>query len=165
MAEPSPFFRQHHAVEAPAIDQWHFRTYYRVWTRLDQLKADRAISPYVWLCGCEYRRIAELVLSDEFHPPNFEYGGMGHNSRGTDFDPSRGRIDAGNHKAEIRKHLGGFAINLLELHLVGDLPWETLGKLYGVHRKTVKRWTIECLDGLAFVVWPVMAGRALPIVA
>jgi hypothetical protein len=149
MAEPTPFFRQHHAIEAPAIDQWHFRTYYRVWTRLDQLKADHAISPYVWLCGCEYRHIAELVLSDDWKCPSFEAIGAG----GIPYDPSRGRIDAGNRKAEIRKHLGAFAVNLLELHLVGDLPWETLGKLYGVHRKTVRGWTIECLEGLAFVIW------------
>jgi hypothetical protein len=42
---PSAHFRQHHDVEAPCVDDRHFRPAWRVLTRLDGLLADKAITP------------------------------------------------------------------------------------------------------------------------
>ena len=148
MTEPSPFFRQHHAIEAPAIDGAEFRPYWRVWTRLDQLLADRAINATTWRAGVDFRRIAELVLSDQWKTPNFEHvgGGGGENSVPR-------RLDALKRKAHIRAALGSFAVDLLELHLVGDLPWMQLGEHYGVDRRTARSWTIIALEALPYVMW------------
>lgn len=147
MTEPSSFYRQHHAVEAPAIDGAEFRPYWRVWTRLDQLLADRAINSNQWRAGVEFRRIAELVLSDQWKPPNLDRVGGGQDN----MIPKR--IDALKRKAYIRGALGSFAVDLLELHLVGDLPWVQLGEHYGVDRRTAREWTIVSLTALPYVVW------------
>lgn len=148
MTEPSRFFTQHHAVEAPSIDERAFRAYWRVWTRLDQLLADRAINSLTWRAGVEFRRLQELVLTDQWKTPNLDHIGGG----GSDMTMPR-RMDALKAVALVRRDIGSFAVDLLELHLVADLPWETLGKQYGVHRKTVRGWTIVALEVLPYVLW------------
>jgi len=148
MTEPSGFFRQHHAVEAPAIDGAHFRQHWSVVPKLEQLKTDRAISWSVWLAAVEFRRVLEIVLMDQWKPPSFDHVGGGGG-----FDPGPRRIDALKRKAIVRGHIGSWAVDLLELHLVADLPWEDLGRRYGVHRSTARRWTIHTLEVLPYVVW------------
>ena len=148
MTEPSPFFRQHHALESPSIDDTSFRPYWRVWTRLDQLLADQAIGPVVWRAGVGFRRLQEIVVTDQWKTPNLEYVGSG----GGDMTVPR-RLDALKAVALVRREIGSFAVDLLELHLVADLPWERLGQQYGVHRKTARNWTIICLEMLAVVLW------------
>src|SRR5947208_16521057 len=59
MTSPSPFFRQHHGLEPPAIDWGTFRRYWRVRTRLDRLLLDGAISPQEWSAAARLRRIIE----------------------------------------------------------------------------------------------------------
>lgn len=149
MTEPSKFFTQHHAVEAPVIDDVEFRQHWRVCTRLDQLFHDRAISFAEWRAGQAFRTIAERVLATSWPAPNWDTGNSG-----------RG-FDAGlvaRHAAITRLHelhddLGGFAIDLLEMHIVDDLDWTELGRRQGVHAKTARRWTIITLGALASVIW------------
>lgn len=147
MTEPTKFFQQHHTVEPPAVDSTHFRQHWSVVPRLDQLKNDGAIGWYVWLAGVEFRRILELVLSDQWKAPSMDYIGGG------GFDPAPRRIDAKKRKAYVTSHIGSWAVDLLELHLVGDLPWESLGVQYGVHRSTARRWIITTLEALPYLVW------------
>ena len=147
-SEPSKFYQQHHAVEAPVIDGVAFRPYWRVCTRLDQLLADRAINTTIWRAGVEFRAIAELVMRDQWKAPNLDRVSGG----GMDMTVPK-RIDALKRKASVRRDLGNFAVDLLELHLVGDLPWVQLGQHYGVDRRTARGWTISALQGLACVLW------------
>jgi hypothetical protein len=59
------------------------------------------------------------------------------------------RVDAANQLRAIRAALGGFAFDVLEMHLVEDLAWSELGRRCGVHAKTARNWTITALQGLA----------------
>lgn len=152
MAEPTKYFRQHHAVEAPAIDERAFRPFWRVRTRLDQLLIDGAISFPVWRAGVSFRLLAEIVLSQQY-PAKWLGVDRGEQNR-LGFDTSiAGRIDAINRLGDLRRALGGFALDLLEAHAVDDLTWAELGRRYGVHGKTARTWTIVTLRALAAVLW------------
>jgi hypothetical protein len=150
MTEPTKYFQQHHAVEPPAIDGTAFRPYWSVRTRLNDLLRYRAISPIVWRAGIDFRRLAEIVLSEEWPAPGFQQSGSG--SAGFDVAIPR-RIDAIDRLHFVRQKIGGFAVDLLEAHTVDDEPWEQMGKRYGVHPKTVRQWTILALNANAAVIW------------
>ena len=149
MTEPTKYFRQHHAVEAPAIDEQSFRPFWRVRTRLDQLLIDGAILWPVWRAGMSFRVLAEIVLAAQHGTNRLDYS-----DRPAAFDASIARrIDAIKRLGELRRALGGFALDLLEAHAVDDLSWAALGRRYGVHGKTARTWTIVALQALAGVLW------------
>jgi hypothetical protein len=54
---PSALYRQHHDVEAPRVDDRHFRPAWRVLTRLDGLLADKAITAAEWHAAADYREL------------------------------------------------------------------------------------------------------------
>ena len=58
---PSAWYRQHHEVEAPRVDDRHFRPAWRVLTRLDGLLADRAITAAEWHAAADYRELVDQV--------------------------------------------------------------------------------------------------------
>lgn len=151
MNEPSKFYTQHHAVEAPVIDGREFRPFWRVRTRLDQLLADRAITFSMWRAGVTFRRLAELVLAGQWPAKGPGLDGVKIGG-GYDITVAR-RIDAIDRLGWIRLQLGGVAFDLLEAHAVDDVTWVELGKHYGVHAKTVRNWTIAALALLAEVIW------------
>ncbi|HEY2533942.1 MAG TPA: hypothetical protein VGJ20_39480 [Xanthobacteraceae bacterium] len=150
MAEPNAYFRQHHAVEAPAIDALQFRPFWRVRSRLDQLLIDGAISVPEWRAGQVFRNLAERIISatwrsqwvDRVHVP------------ATNFDRGlAARADAFKQLAAIHAAMGGFAVNLLEAHIVNDERWKDMGGRLGVHPRTARQWTIAAVRALATVIW------------
>jgi hypothetical protein len=152
VTEPTKFFRQHHAVEAPAIDDREFRPGWRVRPKLEQLFIDGAISFAVLRAGMIFRVRAEVVLSQQY-PAKWLGVDRGEKNRlGFDMSIVR-RRDAIKQLGDLRRKLGGFAIDLLEAHLVDDLDWAELGRRYGVHGKTARTWTIVTLQALAGVLW------------
>jgi hypothetical protein len=58
---PSALYRQHHDVEAPRVDERHFRPAWRVLTRLDGLLADNAITAAEWHAAADYRELWDRV--------------------------------------------------------------------------------------------------------
>lgn len=150
--EPSRFYRQHHAVEAPAIDAVEFRPFFRVRPKLEQLLLDRAISIIEYRAGQRFRALAEIVLAGDW--PNAQWldktrvNGRG----GLDLAISR-RVDALNRLDAIRRALGPVGFALLEAHLVDDLTWRAIGARYRRDPKTVRAWTIVALRALAAVMW------------
>jgi len=54
---PTALYRQHHDVEAPRVDDRHFRPAWRVLTRLDGLLADRAITSAEWHAAADFRAV------------------------------------------------------------------------------------------------------------
>lgn len=152
MTEPSKFFTQHHAVEAPTIDERSFRPFWRVRTHLDALLIDGAIGWPVWRAAVEYRTLAEVVLAGQW-PAKWLDADQADNSRGG-FDVSIAfRIDAVDRLKSIHRALGNFPTGLLQAHLVDDLKWVELGRRYSVHAKTARSWTVVTLGALAEVIW------------
>lgn len=149
---PSPYFRQHHAVEAPQIDGAAFRPFWKLRPRLEQLLIDRAISITEYRAGQIFRMLAEIVLAGDW--PKSQWLGKTHaNSRGgLDLAISR-RADALNRLHAIRRELGPVGFALLEYHLVDDLSWRAIGARYCRDPKTVRAWTIAALRALAVVMW------------
>jgi hypothetical protein len=152
VSEPTKFFRQHHAVDSPAIDENAFRPYWRVRSRLDQLLLDGAISFPVWRAGAAFRVLAEMVIA-ELYPAKW-LDQTAKNQLGFGLSLA-GRIDALDRLQRVRAALGGFAFELLERHLVDDQSWARLAQRYGAHPKTVRNWTITALQALATVIWEV----------
>ena len=150
MTEPSPFFRQHHAVEAPAIDDATFRPYWRLRPRLDQLLLDRAISITEWRAATLFRGDAERVAARRWRTSSTDRA-----SGGGDLAIAIGLtryLDAAARLNEINRAIGAWAFDLLEAHIVDDLSWRLLGERYGVHSKTARSWTILSLRALAMVI-------------
>jgi hypothetical protein len=58
---PSAAYRQHHDVEAPRVDERHFRPAWRVLTRLDGLLADHVIPSAEWHVAADFRELVDQV--------------------------------------------------------------------------------------------------------
>jgi hypothetical protein len=54
---PTALYRQHHDVEAPHVDDRHFRQAWRVLTRLDGLLADKASTAAEWHAAADFREL------------------------------------------------------------------------------------------------------------
>lgn len=150
MNEPSKFYTQHHAVEAPVIDGREFRSWWTVrkTLRLDELLKDQAITFAMWRAGVSFRLLAEIVAASELPAHWLDSPGGG----GT-MDRIVISVDADKKLNNIRREVGRFWFRLLELHLVDDLTWAELGRRLNVHRKTARNWTIAALALLAEVIW------------
>jgi hypothetical protein len=148
--EPSRFYRQHVALDAPEIDTRSFRPYWRVRTRLDQLLIDRAISHLDWLAGVMFRIWAERALGAA-------YGGQSLSRADRspiDFSLSAVRqIDARGRLHKIRADLGPIIFGLLELHVVEDRNWQDIARTLRCHPTTARKWTIDALRALAAAIW------------
>jgi hypothetical protein len=150
VTEPSKFFTQHHAVEAPTIDERSFRPFWRRRTRLDDLLSDKAINLFVWRAGVDYRALAEMRLMDDFPAKGFDQNET--LRAGSDIGIAH-RIDTGGRITSINRELDKDHVRLLEAHLVDDLDWAELARRCRVHRTTARRKTIRALKALAEVVW------------
>jgi hypothetical protein len=116
---PSALYRQHHDVEAPSVDERHFRPAWRVLTRLDGLLADKAITAAEWHAAADYRELwgvshATLIGSSIGRA---SIGTAGHQA----FDVSlAGELDALARLREVRRALGAWPCTLLYLSVVRD---------------------------------------------
>lgn len=147
MTDQLRYFAQHHALEAPAINEREYRPFFRVDTRLDQLCASHAISLETWHAAIRFRRSAEIVLAQQWPAKSLDRGG---NAQASSVMIAR-RLDAANHIRSVSRAIGAFAVRLLEWHCVDDLPWDEIGQRLNVHRKTARSWTIVALNALAMV--------------
>ena len=135
---PSALYRQHHDVEAPRVDDRHFRQAWRVLTRLDGLLADKAITAAEWHAAADYRE-----LWDRFSRAALIRSPIGRASMGTAgyhaFDiPLAGELDALARLREVRRVLGDWPCTLLYL----------AGRQYRCDPKTARAWVIAAIKAL-----------------
>jgi hypothetical protein len=145
---PSALYRQHHDVEAPRVDDRHFRQAWRVLTRLDGLLADRAITAAEWHAAADYRELWDRVSRAALiRSPigRASIGSAGHHA----FDISlAGELDALARLREVRSVLGAWPCTLLYLSVVRDQSWAALGRHYHCDPKTARAWVIAAIKAL-----------------
>jgi hypothetical protein len=146
MPEPSPFFRQHHGLEAPAIDFGAWRPYWRIRTRLDRLLLDGAITAREWGIASRLRSAFEAAQAGIM--PIHQLDGDPRRARAAS-PPSGHRADALARLNQLRATLGSLTLGLLQACLVEDCSWAWLGKCLAVDPKTARAWTIAAIHALA----------------
>lgn len=144
MPEPSPYFRQHHGLEPPAVDDGTWRPYWRVRTRLDRLVRDGAITPHEWHSAVRLREICETAQAGIVPIHRLDRGVRG---RVAPTQAPR-RADALARLDEVRIDLGSVALDLLQACLVDDRSWAWLGQRLSVDPKTARAWTISAIKAL-----------------
>jgi len=147
--EPSAFYRQHFALEAPEVDALSFRPFWRIRTRLDDLLHAGAITHREWFAGVMFRVFSETRYGAAYGSTSFDRVG-GSPIRD---NASARRIDAGDRLNRVRAELGPDRIRLLEAHIVADANWRDIAEIWHVHPNTVRKWTIAALKALAEVMW------------
>lgn len=146
MPAPSPFFLQHvEGVEAPAVDDHHFRTAWRKLTRLHGLLIAQ------WITDAEFRAaVAFRDLHDTTRPG-------GHSALAvlisTGIRPAPAelidfRIDAANRLRVIEAWLGRPAYRLLVLLIAEDTPWITIARWYDLDERTAKKRVVDAIRRL-----------------
>lgn len=146
MPEPSRWLRQHHGLEAPAIDFGAWRPYWRIRTRLDRLLHDGAITPHEWAAAVRLRRTLETAQAAML--PTLRLDGPHRRHGGSSGPAQPRRADAMARLEEVRAGLGSFALGLLEACLFGDCTWAWLGQRLGIDPKTARAWTITAIRAL-----------------
>lgn len=147
MSEPSRWLRQHHGLEAPAIDFGAWRPYWRIRTRLDRLLLDGAITLHEWRAAVRLRQIIEAARAAVLPIHRFD----GEPRGGVSGPALARRVDAMARLEQVRVGLGTFAMWLLEACLVDDRSWRELGDRLGIDPKTARAWTITAVRGLAML--------------
>jgi hypothetical protein len=143
---PSTFYRQHHEVESPRVDDRHFRPAWRVLTRLDGLLADHAITSAEWHAAADFRELVDQVRCRAFTRSS-AFGSV--RAAGNSFrNWGAGDLDASARLRQIRAVLGAWACTLLEAALVRDLSWAALGRHYRCDPKTARAWVIAAIKAL-----------------
>jgi hypothetical protein len=150
MTEPSAFYKQHVALDAPQIDSRAFRPFWRVRTGLDALLLDGAISYIEWRAARLFRALCERVLSNTWRTQSFDRTA---HSEFADALAITRRADAIGDLRRIRLAVGPVVFALLEAHVVNDEPWTRIARRFDVHRKTVRAWTIAAIKMLATVIF------------
>jgi hypothetical protein len=141
------WYRQHHELDAPAVDEHTFRPFYRRRTRIDVLVADHAIAPAVYRAAVTYRSLAERATAAAWGAREFDEG-----RERMPRMPSPASIDrvAARHRLDrVRALIGAFATGLCDAVIIEDLPWSELGRRHRVDPKTVKAWAIAALETMA----------------
>ena len=149
MTEPTAAFRQHHQVEAPRVDDRHFRPHWRIITRLDGLLIDRAITQSEWHAAADYRDLVDQLRRRTLARPAAMGTGPGVGSNVV--DRLVDNLDAGARLRQIRAALGAVVCALLDAALVRDLSWAELGRELCRDPKTARAWVIAAIKALRTV--------------
>lgn len=135
MPEPSPFYRQHHEVEAPVVDERHFRPAWKIITRLDGLLADRLITAAQFHAAVDFRELYEEVQPRSARSP---LAGLA--PRVALPDSAFHRLDASKRLMVIQFAIGRRRYTWLVLSIVEDTPWKALARRWRIdHRAARKR--------------------------
>lgn len=147
--EPSPFFRQHVALDAPEIDARSFRPYWRVRTRLDQLLIDHAISYAQWYAGVTFRLWVERRLGASYGGQSLDRSDRP--SAGFDASAVRG-IDASDELDRVCVDLGADHLRLVSLFVVHDVNFRDIARALDCHPTTARKRTIDALRALTLAM-------------
>lgn len=149
MPEPSPFYRQHVALDEPVVDaNTANRPWWSVVSRVDQLLADKAITVAQWRTFAVFRTLVEIAYPGSFRTQRFERLGGKH----TLSDPTAANvrtITAARHLVAVRERIGAHHFEVLLAHALVNAKWRVLAKAFRIHPATMRRWTIAALQRLA----------------
>jgi hypothetical protein len=147
-SSPSPFYKQHHAVEAPVVDATEFRTAWRRRSPVDGLLAGGLISAREYRVAIGFRRTYEAA----------HRGSLTGSTWGTTFvDPhcrqprperSERELDAVGWIRTVEHALGGL-YPLVEWCVVAELSWCEIGRRVGIDPRTGRRWCAVAIAALA----------------
>ena len=114
------FYRQHHAVEAPAVDERQFRTSWRVRTKLDKLFDDGAIAIDEWRAGLAFRATAEQATRTALLTSSWNSIATGKYCRPPAREMTEAQPDAVARLRQVSARLGRFTFALLTACLIHD---------------------------------------------
>jgi hypothetical protein len=145
---PSTFYRAHHQVEAPAVDQWEYRPGWRVKTGLDGLLAAGLINGREYRLATEFRRLYEMAHRGAMGGSTWEKVFTDRHCRRPQLERSESEIDA---LARVRRieHALGALFPLLKMCVVDELTWCEIGRRLAVDARTAKTWAAAAIAALA----------------
>lgn len=145
MTEPSPFYRQHVALDAPVVDATANRPWWSVRNHIGQLLAEKAITKAQAHAFAIFQILVEIAHPGSFRTQSFE-------RRDTAGDPTiimARRIEAASKLVTVREHIGADSYKVLLAHALSNAKWRVLAQAFGVHPRTLRRQTIKALQRLA----------------
>jgi|HubBroStandDraft_3_1064219.scaffolds.fasta_scaffold08362_6 hypothetical protein len=148
--QPTAEFAQHHDLEAPRIDGRSFRQAWRVQTRLNRLLVEGAITPQAWIAALIFRATWDTVFTGLWSVSRWEPAIA--SSRPTD-DRLVNRLDALTALRRLRSNLGRRDYELIEVCIVDDISWSSLGRQLHVDPKTARTRTVTALRALGRRKW------------
>jgi hypothetical protein len=145
------FRRQHNEIEPPLVNDRHFRTAFRVKSRLDRLVSEKTITVREWTIAVEYRCIYAAAFRGAVQSTRLDGTGHGRSYRGSRLERSEGQLAALARLQTIRTALGAVETDLVEACAVRDQAWCETARALGRDPKTVRSWTLIALRRLAEV--------------
>jgi hypothetical protein len=152
---PSGFYRQHHVVEARAIDEREFRPAWRIKTKLMLLLECERIDRRQLEAGLAFRGWCEAIgrqRTSAWLAVRVDGG------RRPDGLVTPHQIDAAHHLHNASLALGRERMKLLYWTIVDNLPWNRLGPRLELSTKTATGRAVEAVAALA--LWH--AGETVP---
>ena len=145
MPAPSPFYTQHHAVEAPVVDKHHFRTAWRRLTRLHGLLITRRITSAEFEAAVDFREDYDRTRPGSRSSLAALFGG---DHVVTPTTPSTSRLDAADRLRAIESRIGRRGYNLLVLSVCEDTPWLVLARRFRIDERTAKNRVVSAVKRL-----------------
>jgi hypothetical protein len=146
---PSPFYTQHHEVEAPRIDGAVFHPAWRRKTRLDLLFEDNSITFREWLAACSWRATVEYIQAAI--SPRSTLLSLDNGVAGGWHDLKPEVLDAGRRLSRLARAFRPGEISPLMNFLVNDVPFVLLAEYWEVDPRTAKKLLLNLLRRLARV--------------
>jgi hypothetical protein len=149
MPAPSPFYRQHHDLEAPRIDAAVFRPAWRRKTRLDALSDDNLITFREWLVACSWRATIEYIAAAIAPRSTLLSLDKGGRPGAGWHDLSPGVLDAGRRVSRLAGAFRPHETMALVRFLVDDAPFSALASYWGgIDPRTAKKLIVNLLRRL-----------------
>ena len=149
MPAPSHFYRQHHRVAAPRIDERHFRPAWKITGRLDELLDRGEINAAEYHAALDFREMTELALGSGVARSLSGGARAARYDASPTIDRIDQRLDARAWLDAVTVQLGGVAVSLLTGFIAADLSWAMLARRFAIDPKTAKAWTLAALRCLA----------------
>lgn len=145
MPEPSPFYRQHVALDEPVVDGNAFRTWRRVRTHIDDLHDAKLVTDPQWRAFTLFAILVEIAHPGSYRTQSFERS----DTAGDPIVAMARRIEAASKLNGIGERIGKQHFEVLLAHALTNAKWRILAKAFRVHHSTMRRWTITALQRLA----------------
>jgi hypothetical protein len=142
---PTAFYRQHHVVEAPAIDEREFRPAWRVKTKLMLLVECARIDRRQLEAAAAFKAGARPSAGSA---PRTWLGLRVDGGRWSDGLVTEWQLDAARRLRDAGLALGNERAKLLIWTLVDDRPWTEIGKRLGLSKTATGR-AVEAIAALA----------------
>jgi hypothetical protein len=148
---PSTFYRQHHSVEAPAVDRHEFRPHWRVKTGLDGLLAAKLITPRQWRAAVAFRAAYERAMRGAVQVGRWGAVYVDPHCRQPRPERSEAELDAAGLVRGVEAALGALYV-LLVWFVVEDLAWRELADRLAVDPRSAKTWCAAAVAGFGRAV-------------